>query len=647
MSMKNMLTGLLVLLIFPAVFAQKDYRKEADAVFSQERYFEAIELYKKAYTREKEDKAGIIFQIAECYRSSDNHKQAEVWYSKAIKGSYDDPMVYFYLGESQKLSGKYEDAQASFEKYVERMPKDPKGKKALKSCELSLQWLETPTRFEINNAPLINSEQNDFSPMFADKKHNMLFFTSSREGSAGSDIHGRTGQNFSDIYTTKRDKKGKWSEPIPLGENVNSPVSEGAACLNSKKNTIYFTRCGFGKDGVFGCQIFWAKKQGTDWGAAEVIPITEDTNAVGHPAISVDDKTLVFASDMPGGYGGKDLWYVTNLGKNQWSEPVNLGSNVNTADDELFPFLDFENKLYFSSNGHVGMGGMDIFVATDQGKNQWGNVENLQSPLNSPLHDYGVVFDGRKPKGYLASNREGGMGGDDIWEFYLPALQYALEGVVKDLETGEVLADATVTLKGSDGTSAQVSTDVNGEFEFAQNGPSRYIKPNTTYELLVGKKDFLNAKGMESTVDLEVAKIFYHEYRLRPIDKPIKLPQILYELGSAELLPESKDSLNFLYDILVENPNITIELRSHTDSRDTDARNQKLSERRAQSCINYLVSLGIAGDRMRPLGVGERELLYSDAEINKLPTKEEREALHAKNRRTDFKVLSTDYVPRN
>ncbi|HAW50858.1 MAG TPA: hypothetical protein DCX54_00810 [Flavobacteriales bacterium] len=479
-----------------------------------------------------------------------------------------------------------------------------------------------------------------------DKKNDVLIFTSSREGSTGNLTHERTGQSMPDLYETTRDRKGKWSEPKIISETINTIESEGSACINEKLNTIYFTRCPYGKDGVFGCQIYWSKKSGQNWGEPELIPITADTNTVGQPAITSDDKTLIFASDMPGGYGGKDLWYIINKGKGVWSEPINLGSGINTEGHELFPYINANGTLYFASTGHIGMGGLDIFSAESIGENKWGNPENLQSPINSSANDFGIVYDGNKNRGYLSSDRDGGVGETDIWEFFMPPLVFALEGVVTNKETEKPIQGATVQLKGTDGSTAEVTTDDKGEFKFADMGSARYINENTSYTVLVSAPEYLNAKGNETTVGEEESKVFYHVYKLVPVDKPIKLPEILFDLAKWDLLPQSKDSLNFLYDILIDNPTIIIELAAHTDSRDTDKRNQELSQKRAQSCVNYMIEKGIDPARMTAIGYGESRLKISDAEIAKLSTPELKEAAHQKNRRVEFSVIGDNFVPK-
>ena len=636
--------------------AQKNYKQDADIAFSGLKYYQAIDLYKKAYTKEKskEVKSEILFKIAECYRLKEDGTQAAVWYSKAITAKYDDPIAILYLADIYKSQGKYEEAIVEYNKYKAAKPGDKMADQGIKSCTDAKSWKDNPTKVVVNPLPLLNSEDYDFSPIFSSKKGDEIYFTSTRQGSTGTEVSDVTGMNFDDIYSSKRDKKGKWSTPALLNATINSPASEGSACLNSKKSTIYFTRCGVQKKGVMGCSIYTAGKSGQNWGEPELIAVAQDTFTVGHPAISDDDNTLVFASDIPGGQGGKDLWYITYDKKAKtWSQPVNLGAEINTPGDEMFPYIRDNGELYFASNGLPGMGGLDLFKAKSKGINQWGNPENLKAPMNSEANDFGIVFEEGQNRGMFTTSRSGGKGGDDIWEFYLPEIVFALEGVVRDIETQKPIAGAKVKLIGTDGLSAEMLTDESGAFSFKENGDARYINPNTSYSLVVEKEKYLSAKGKETTVGHESSMNFFHEYELQPMQGPIKLPLILYAYNSADLLPESKDSLNYLYNIMVDNPNIVIQLRSHTDFRGKDAYNEKLSQRRAQSCVDYLIKeKGVAPDRIVAKGMGEKEplkmpdgTLLDEKYINALKSEEEKEAAHQRNRRTDFKVLRDDYVP--
>ncbi len=662
------LLGLFICFIaFLGGHAQKNFKRDADYAFNGAMYFKAKELYDKAYGKERKAnvKAEILYKIGECWRLTENPKDAEVWYAKAIKAKCEVKEVYLHMGHCQKLLGKYDEALDNYKKYLQRVPGDKRGEAGVKSCELATGWKDKPTRYEVAPMPLLNSEAMDFSPIYANKKWTELYFTSTREGSAGTNMSDVTGTGFADLWKSTRDKKGKWSEPVVLNEAVNSELDEGASCLNKRKNTMYFTRCGYDKKkGKFGCALYTAKKQGQKYAEPILIEIGSDTNAVGHPAISPDDKTLIFASDLVGNgsQGGKDLWYITyNKKARKWSEPVNLGPEINTPGDEMFPYIRDDGTLFFSSNGHLGMGGLDIFMAEAKGTNQWSNPTNMQYPINSEANDYGIIWEGNKRKGFFTSDREGGKGRDDIYEFYWPPILFALEGVVKDIETKKPLANAKVKLVGTDGTQLEVTTDGEGFFKFETNGSDRIIKKETSYSLVVSKEKYLNAKGRETTVGIEESKVFYHEYDLQPINKPIELPEILYEYNKADLLPQSKDSLNYLYDILVENPNIVIELRSNTDFRGSAKYNQRLSQRRAQACVDYLVDeKKIAADRIFAKGQGEnvprvlsrdmrgfkKDTELTEKYITGLKDKQQIEDAHQLNRRTEFAVLRDDYVPK-
>lgn len=629
--------------------AQKNYTKDADQAFRSEEYFKAIELYKKASTKEKKKaaKAAIIFKIAESYRNINDMKQAEVWYTKAITAKYPDPIAILHLADAKKANGKYNEALTEYNNYKTLVPSDPRGEDGAKSSELAQKWKDNPTRYSVENVVQINSKYSDFSPAYADKKYNTIAFSSTREGSTGSEADPVTGENFSDVYETKVDKKGKWSTPVPLGEAVNSKINEGAVSINKKQTAIYFTRCDFKKNGQLGCSILRSEKKGTSWGDATAVKLFADTITVGHPAITKDEDKLFFASDMEGGQGGKDIWYVTYDKKAQtYGAPVNLGSPVNTPGDEMYPYVHDDGTLYFSSNGHLGMGGLDIFRADKSGDN-FSNVTNLKFPLNSSADDFGIIFEGTKERGYLTSAREGGKGSDDIYSFVLPPLLFTLQGVIKDVDTQAPIAGATVKLVGSDGSSVEVKSGANGGYEFAQNGSARYVNPNTSYTVSAIAEKYLGDKGTFTTVGLEAATNFTKDLSLKSTKKgPIRLPDILYDLNKWDLKPQYQDSLNGLIQTLNDNPNIVIELGAHTDTRGTPKDNSTLSQKRAQSVVDYLISKGIDAERLQAKGYGESRPLINDKQIAAMKTNEEKEAAHQKNRRTEFRVVREDFVPK-
>jgi peptidoglycan-associated lipoprotein len=580
---------------------------------------------------------------------------------------------------NDKLKDKYKDAEKNYTTYFQKTG-DKRGERMAESCRKSLEWISKPTRHIITNETVINSADYDFSPMFMDRKGEVLLFSSGRQGSAGAKADPHTGDNFTDLWTTTRDKKGKWGEPVLLKEVINTPDNEGAGVLDSKKTTIYFTRCPKIAKQNIGCQICESEMKGKNW--SEATPVkglkpdgpAGDSITIGHPTLSGDNNTMIFASDMEGGQGGKDLWMSTYDRRNKvWTTPVNLGPTINTPGDELFPFLSEEGVLYFSSDGLVGMGGLDIYRAPKDGDNKWGTPVNLQFPMNSPQNDFGIILEpGTEDRGFISSNRIGTKGRDDIWSFVLPPVLFDLTVEVKDLDSDAPLSNADIKLVGTDNTSYQVKTDANGTFKFSEvSADKRYVNPNSTYTIEVSKKGYLTGDQQGSitsqitTVGRDKSQEFYKVFKLRHVTEKtvLKLPLILYPFGKASLLVDptgndksndskkpvnSKDSLLYLYDLMVKNPNIVVKLRSHTDSRGSDKANLKLSKARAQTCVDFLVKeKGIDPRRLIAEGRGELEPLpgSTDPEIAKMPTKIEQEKAHQRNRRTDFQIISFDFDP--
>jgi peptidoglycan-associated lipoprotein len=679
--MKNLkklaLTTTAVIALAFSVSAQKNHLKDADLAYNNHQYFNAIEGYKLAYAKEKKAavKTKILFRTGSSYQEINDLKGAETYYSKAIKAKYPDPIVYLKLADVLKAQGKYEEAIVEYNNFKKEMPGDPRGEAGAKSCELAKQWKDaknTPeTRIKVDNMALINTKEADFSPTYSDKKYNTLIFTSTRQGSMGSvDIN--NGQNHSDLYETKLDKNGKWSTPVGLGANtIDSKFNEGSAYVSKKGDMMIMTRCGEKKGVQVKCQLYICKKQGPSWAEPELLPFNIDSIHLRHPALSPDGTVLYFDSKLPGGYGGTDIWYSTYDKKGKtWGQPVNAGPTINTAGSEGFPYMSDDNTtLYFSSNTHLGMGGLDIFKAEKDASGKFSKApENLKYPMNSPADDFGIVFEGKKVKGYFSSNREGTKGGDDIWSFVLPPLVFNLSGTVVSTENNEPVQNAMIHLKGSSGDMFEFKTGVDGKYNFK-------LKENTSYEVTVAtdkntvsqsfKLGFLASKDMGklSSVGENESKDFIKDFALVPVKAEIRFPAVLYALGKANLLIDptgtdksndtkkplnSQDSLDFLYQTLVDNPSIVIELQSHTDSRGSDKANQTLSEARAKTCVDYLRDVKkIPAARLMYKGWGEKKLLVTDAQIAKAKTKEEKDALHQKNRRTVFRIVNWDYQDPN
>ncbi|MEY4111497.1 MAG: hypothetical protein RLZZ46_1854 [Bacteroidota bacterium] len=631
--------------------AQGGKTRKADEAYNNFLYTDAIELYKKALTKidNKAQKAEVLFRIAESYRRINDLKNAEGFYAKAVKAKYPDPKAQLYLADCKKAQEKYTEAITEYQAYKQLVASDPRGEEGVKSCEIAQKWKDNPTRHAVVILPF-NTKASEFSPMLADKKGSKLWFTTSRDGTAGNDKDETTGQAFSDIFEVSKDKKGSWSSPTAVDQNINSRDNEGSACFNKKKSMVVFTRCPQEKKKYLGCELWYSDKKGTGWGPAVKIPdlVPADSFTVGHPSMSPDETFLVFASDMPGGLGGKDLWKVSYDSKGKkWGKPSNLGYTINTPGDDMFPFIAEDGTLFFASNGHVGMGGLDIFRCEKSG-DTWGTPNNLKFPINSAGDDFGVYSDPKAEHGYLTSSRSGGKGADDIYSFDVPPINYTLAGIAYDAESKQPIPGATIKLIGTNGSSVEAKTDGSGafRFDFTPEG-KRYIEQNVSYTVSGSMEKFLSDKLDITTVGIEVATDFSKDLFLKPIKKdPIRLPDILYDLNKWDLKPQYQDSLQGLVKTLNDNTNLVIELGSHTDTRGDKKSNDVLSQNRAQSVVDFLISKGIAGDRLAAKGYGENRPLISDAEINKAATDQEKEALHQKNRRTEFKILRENYVPK-
>ncbi len=661
---KKIFSVLCALIIGLSLQAQKNYIKSADEALKYGQYFNAIELYKQAYTKAKKPdvKAKILYKTGLAYKSINDLKSAETYLQKSISAKYPDPAVHMVLADVLKAQMKYPEAMAEYETYKKENPSDPRGEMGIKSCQLAQEWKDNPTRYKIENMALINSKESDFCPQYKDAKYKTLVFTSTREGAQGKlDI--TTGQNHSDLYETTLDKNGKWSTPTPLGV-IASPFNEGCACFTKKGDFMLMTRCPEAKGKKLACQLYIVKKQGNSWGEPEKLPFNIDSIAFGHPSLAPDGKTLYFVAKLPDGKGGKDIWKsIWDQKNNTWSKPINLGDMVNTPGDEVYPYIHPAGKtLYFSSNYHLGMGGLDIFKAeADENGNFTKPVENMKYPINSAADDFGIIFEGAKAKrGYFTSNREGGKGSDDIWSFYLPPLIFKMKGTVVSTggNTGvgksEGVANVKVRLEGSNGDIQETMTDKTGGYSFTG------LKENTSYTVSIEtNKNSVSEhypdgylasseKGTFTTVGVNNSKEFVKGFEVKPVEREIRLPRILFDLDKATLRPESKDSLEYLYKLLIDNPTIIIEIQAHTDSRGSDKKNDKLSQDRAQSVVDYLINeKKINPARLQAKGYGKRKLLIKDDVIKAVKTKEEQEALHEKNRRVVFRIISWDFIDPN
>ncbi|HCU19504.1 MAG TPA: hypothetical protein DF818_09570 [Bacteroidales bacterium] len=655
--MKRLLFFIIILItVFPVdVSAQKRKIERAYETFNAGEYYEAIDQFKDAYSKtkkaDKNARTELVFMIAECYRHINDPKNAETWYKLAVKSSTSKPDAQYWLAESMKKNGKHQAAIDEFKKYKQIAPSDSRADQQIRACELALEWTRNPEAYKVEDIRDINSRQSDFSPAYGRDDFSLIYFTSSRDDAAGSKTHGATGQSYTDIFESRIDKKSKWSTPVPVKE-INSEFEDGTPAFSSDFREMYFTRCEAGKRERKGCIIMYSSRSGDSWSKPENSGILADSLLAAHPALSPDGSTLYFVSDIPGGSGKKDIWMTTKSGGGEWSKPVNLGPDINTPGDELFPYVRSDGTLYFASDGLIGMGGLDIFKAVSQPDGSW-IVQNMKPPINSYSDDFGITFENENERGIFSSTRKG-KGNDDLYSFELPPLRFSVTGLVKDEKTGAAIPGSLVQLIASDGSNLQTETADGGDFRFA-------MKANVDYIFLASKRGFLNGKEKETTKGQEKSREFMVTILLSAIDKPIELPNILYDFGKWDLRPESMVSLDKLVETLLDNPNVTIELMSHTDSRDTEAYNQDLSQKRAQVVVQYLIDKGIEAERLSARGYGESTPITVDAAIiaqnpflragsilteqyiNSLAGEEQKEIAHQINRRTEFRVLRTDY----
>ncbi|MFA5814510.1 MAG: OmpA family protein [Bacteroidales bacterium] len=662
MKLFRFIAGLTMALLLagPVMGQKRDLVIQADKTFSVGEYFKAIEKYKKAYSREKDrqKRMALTIKIGNCYRLVNDTRKAESYYSRVVKQKSPDPKTHLYYAEMLKMNGKLALAKSEYEEYLKSEPGDLMALMAYQSCDSIQVWTKNPTRYQVANVKDFNTKFNDYSPFFASKDYKELYISSSRDGAAGIKVHGGTGQSFSDIFYTRLDNKQKWAVPAPVDKAINSIYDDGAPWVSEDGGTMYLTRCRYDKQTSLGCQIMVAKRAGNKWAEPTVVPIAKDSVVIAHPSLTEDQLMLFFVSDMLGSIGGKDIWMAKrDKPDGAFGAPVNLGAEINTPKDEMFPFVKSDSLFYFSSNGHPGLGGLDIFKAQLNKEGKW-IIENMKSPINSSADDFGIIFQKEEERGYFTSSRfDKSKGGDDIYSFVLPEKRFNMAGRVINERTTMALGGADVRLIGSDGTSLEYKTDSTGNFSFK-------LKPETDYLLVAFKRGFLNGKLRETTMGLEASRDFNATLVLAPYEKPIELPNILYDLAKWDLRPESMVALDALVETLEDNPNITIELMSHTDVRPFRAMtNLVLSQNRAQSVVDYLISKGIMADRLKARGYGPDQPRVVDEKIaaqynflkvsdtlskvfiDKLPNDQDKEIAHQLNRRTEFRVLRNDYVP--
>lgn len=629
----------------------------------------------------KRTKGDMAYQIAESFRLSMNFTDATEWYKRAIDLDYAavKPEVYLYNGQVLQQMGKIADAQKNFEEYKKIAPNDSRGDVGLQSCKSFEENKDNKTKYIVENQAMLNSKEFDMAPVFGDKKNTKMYYSSTRTGGTPGEQDNRICGSFMDLWVSTVDVKGNYGEPkLVVGEGINTEDNEGTVCFDGKGKFMFFTRCPNEKKQNLGCDIWMAELKGKEEfaNATKLELKTSDTVSVGHPCVSDDGKFLIFASDMPGGFGGRDLWYTTFDKKaNKWAAPINMGKEINTAGNEMFPTFSIKGDLYYATDGMIGLGGLDIVKAKKVGEeNKWENPKNMGYPINSESDDYALIelrdektIEG-DIKGFFTSDRKGPNGTKpDIYSYTLPPNLFTLTVNLNQRgEKSKKLSKVPVTIKGSDGSKIDGITSSEGKFTWDKNVKGdRLIKENVDYTIELGSLEgYYDNKNISkiTTKGLTDNQDFVVELEMMKIVKEIRLPEIRYAYNDFHLLTDStinsKDSLNFVYDLLTEFPGLVLKLMSNTDSRGKDAYNHDLSQKRAQECVRYLVEeKGVDARRLIPVGNGETvpqewidekgaKIILTEAYINQFKKDTKKfEMLHQLNRRTSAEVVKTDFDP--
>lgn len=644
----------LSLLLLAGCGAEKNMKK-AEKFMAIGEYYDAASQYKQAYSKtppKERDRRGLIAgKMAVCYRKINSTPKAVAAYRNMVrynKATVDDRLE---LGRQLLKNGDYKQAAEQFRVVLDSMPDNVLARNGLLSAQQAPAWKKQGSRYTVKRMDVFNSRRAEYSPMLSGDQFDQLYFTSTRNDATGDELSGITGTKNGDIFVSQKDDKGKWSKPEVVNGGLNTEADEGASCLSPDQREMYLTQCVTDPSYPRYAQIVKSNRSDAAWGKASSVELTKDTlSCFAHPAVSPDGQLLYFVSDMPGGKGGLDIWRVriTSAG---YGGVENLGEPINTPGNEMFPTFRPNGDLYFSSDGHPGMGGLDIFIA-HPGKTGRYVLEYPGYPLNSQGDDFGMTFEGVKNRGFFSSNRNDGRGWDHIYSFVNPEIVLSVKGWVYEQE-GYELPAAQVYMVGSDGTNLKLGVKSDGSFE-------KELTPGVEYMFLATCKGFLNHKEELKVVPMNDSHEYVLQFPLASITAPVLIDNIFYDFNKATLRPESQTALDELVKLLNENPNVTIELSSHCDYKGSSAYNKLLAQRRAESVVNYLVDKGIARDRLSPVGYGKEKPktirkkltekltwlkegdVLTEEFIKKLDP-EKQEICNQLNRRTEFIVLRTTY----
>lgn len=627
----------------------------ADEQMERGEYFDAAKTYRKVYNKmtkreQRPDRGIVALKMAECYRRLSQFPRASAAYQNAIRYGAGDSTTTLALARSLHAEGKYAQAITAYEDYLSTDPENESAQLGLSGARGAIEAKADPTRYVVRQHKLVNSRRSDYAPMYAGENDDMLYYTTTNEKVTGDIRSEITGTKKPDIWVMRKDEQGQWLKPEAVEGELNTDVEEGICSFSPDGNTMYLTRARREPNSSTVVEIFTSSRSEATWSSAQKFEITADTlSSVGHPAVSPSGEWLYFTSNMPGGSGAYDIWRI-NL-KDRVGSLENLGEFINTPGNEQFPYLRGDSVLYFASDSHAGMGGLDLFKATQTPSGGW-SVENMGWPVNSPADDFGITFAQGSESGFFSSNRGDARGYDHIYTFELPNLEIWISGWVLDKDE-EPVPNAVIRIVGNDGSNQKAMGKDDGSFRFP-------LQRGVSYTMLAGAPGYLNARQEFTSDTAEEDAEYGVDFILASINKPVVIENIFYDFDKASLRPESKTALDEMAKMLLENKNVTIEMGSHTDRKGTDEYNLELSQRRAQSVIDYLIATGIERERLKPQGYGEtKPKIITKKLAREFPQFEEGTELTAEyietlsdtdqeiadqiNRRTEFQVLSIDY----
>ena len=647
----------LVFLSFFTASCKRVKLADADRNFVNGEYFEAASkyrvLYRKTPAKERELRGIIAYRLAESYRLINNVPAANAAYANAIRYNPNDTLIRLQYARTLQKAGTYKQAITQYNTFLDNYPGFRFAENGVKGSEDAPLLKQNPTKYRIKKMDVFNSRRSEFSPMLLPPEYTTIYMTTSRDDVLGDGKSPVTGMNNNDLYVSKLDDQDKWTKPESAGP-VNTEFDEGVPSFTSTGNTMYYTFAKQDSLSPASAAIYTSRRDGGAWSAGTKLEIlaADSSYVYAHPAVTPSGDYLYFVSDMKGGYGGKDLWRGILTNNDELVGIENLGPDINTAGDEMFPYMRNDTTLYFSSDGHVGIGGLDIYKAVYNRRIGGWEISNMGFPINSQGDDFGITFFGERESGFFSSNRGEAKGADHIYSFDYPIVKVAVEGFIVDKDD-EFVSKAVIRVVGNDGTNEKFNGKPDGTYRLE-------VDRGVSYVLLASAEGYLNTKMDLRTVEAEKDSIYYVDFVLYNINKPAVLENIFYDFDKASLRDESKMELDGLIELLEINPNVTIELSAHTDRKGTQEYNQRLSQRRAQSVVDYLIAHRISPDRLTVAGYGKlqpKEVTKNIAKnydflnegdilneefIEKL-TPEEQEIADQINRRTEFKVLSITY----